>query len=169
MRLDHASMLLEIFSFFLVTIDLYGRDRLNSAHLQIKTLLAESAKRTKPKYAFTIAEKFFATTLAKENLGCTMWILTPLFIAPLMIPMYYDQVVREYVDSIYVLSVFITLSVCVIIVFPFFVLYALLWTVSEVSGLISKILNRIRIDGLFLFIGTVCFLLSKTLAYLATR
>ena len=41
MRPDHTSMLLEIVSFFLVTIDLYGKDRLLSAHNKLISFLRD--------------------------------------------------------------------------------------------------------------------------------
>ena len=157
MNADRVAIILEAVSFFLVTLDLFGKERLNDTYQSIITRL-EKAKHTN--FALTFS-KFF-----RAKHFCLLWfilVFAIVFILKVEVILYKPKynIVWNIVYGMFLVGIwaFIVLS-------PILFIGKLLdWFVHLTLGNLVKALYRNKVEGVMITIGTILFLVSKFISF----
>ena len=167
--LEYWSITLEIFAFFLVTIDLYGRERID----KFKTSVLEIT-RTNLETKFKNINILFKRYWIFYIIGIIICLPLILFLGLLCLAGVNTLLMDILEDGspwhivIYIILLVISVILSVFIykystkIFSFIIFYFFFGIVKILQGL-SKVFP---IEGMMVVSGTILFLVSKTLAYI---
>lgn len=158
---EKLSILLETVSFFLVTLDLFGKERLGKLYEQLVSRLEGMKKRrvAQPFLAYLhknkMAGAIYSLSLVVMGLVLSDWIL---------MKMRYSLPNNVFANAFAVAGVIAfsaTIVTLFVVLMPFFLENLLDLTL----GSIVRLLDRYKLEGLMLTIGAVLFLASKAVAF----
>ena len=155
MSLSHISILLEVVSFFLVTTDLYGEKRLTSLRDRLISFRHEKENKQYNDIVSMVAFGF-----------CIIGLLFIFYI--LWIDNYTkDGLLWAIAGSIIVLAIFLFAYKFILISVTFFFFVIVRLILGLLISVIQPILKMVSLQGLLLFIGSLLFLIGKTINWVS--
>ena len=161
MNVHRISILLEVISFFLVTLDLFGKERLGMLYRRIITNLNRirqvEFERWSHKWLLS-PFIFFGAILMTASLVYIIYNFLPLFVAqfPHSMPFLIGCL-------IVVIAIYAYIKLLVLIYVR--LLYYILLLASVILNLLTRLFNRYKLEGLMLTIGTILFIIGKSIEF----
>jgi|GEM_PF-3406063 len=166
MTSERVSIILETISFFLVTLDLFGTERLNTLHQQIRVRLNS----IKP---LNLQDRY-ADSMDKDDKSVIVGFLTQLLAFALIIgSLFYLYGIDWYVSipgsKIYRVTAILIIIFIWALVFVANV-YSAIGTLDKIVnftlGNLVVIIGRFKLEGVMLLTGAVLFLISKIIVFI---
>lgn len=157
MSSERWAILLEFVSFFLVTLDLFGKDGLESLEANMSFWLNKIKDLNIVKnHVSKLASTLTRLGLRPENgIQLYFWILWIGIIGIFLISI---RVQYEYIMNI---SLFLSWAIVVfIILLPF-----ILWLLNKLINMILLMLKKFHLKGIFLVVGVILFTISKAISF----
>lgn len=163
MTIDRISILLETCSYFFVTLDLFGKERLDTLYKRIIAKLSSIEPIQVADKIPGIVTKNYSNFMGSK--GC----LSLLTVGLIALVIGVVKAVFKDIPSAYITIIFLTLyMIGPMILYPtvIFIIKLLEGFINLTLGNIVKLLFRYKLEGIMLAIGTVLFLTSKAVAFL---
>ena len=162
----HSSIVIEFISFFLITTDLYGKNRLVALRDKLQTLKPDTIKKSsfylkaktffKKNYFFIVGLIFICLTLVH---------VADFFFFHKLIDTKQDLNIRVLNISVGAISGTILWSILILLLY-LFIVYLPFYLLYQIVRAIISLTKLFPLDGIMLTIGTVLFLISKIISYI---
>jgi hypothetical protein len=165
-NLERAAIVLETFSFFLVTIDLFGRERIETLHQRLKKSASTLRKLdlraiVRPRFTLDVKENSSDATYAVIGLivfpACVIvgemmvWHTSGLWVKIMIVPLL--GVLATYIIGVSIAGMVWLATVL------------LERVINGVFGIILYLFNKMKLEGVMVLLGAVLFLASKAMSF----
>ena len=178
--INRISIILEVISFFFVTLDLYGTERLVAAEKRFREIFEharkeESALKTVSKYAVPVIRTF--QNAGNDLLGkkyanqiggtiSTLMIIIGLILVYDWYPELNNAGILGFFFAVF-LAMFVAIFMILLIIITLLIFSSIIFYILEGSLIIAHLLLiRLHLSGILVTIGTVFFLASKIITFI---
>jgi len=169
MSSERWAILLEFVSFFLVTLDLFGKSRLKAFQLRLSTW-ATKIKEIKivESYNAGIARIFKRLKLYDSTGKLKGFVIPGLYFflfliagAAIFSAVVKSQYVEHFAAFLLILS-YVTLAVLILLA----ALFIVEWLLDKLIDLVLFMFDKLHLEGIFLVAGAILFTISKAISFL---
>jgi hypothetical protein len=176
-NLEKTSIVLEMISFFLVTIDLLGRKRIEVLQNRFEKLI--SVAKSIDLKAIAVRYPVLSDNRDPGYLGC--FLLVPIYLVSFSVSFVVwgyilyllasSTGVKSFLCLVFVLVITTTQYLITFFVFllrntAYILIVILEKIIDGIFTVILSLFNRLKLEGVMLIVGALLFLLSKILAYI---